>query len=482
MAKKKNKVEPLYQKFFCGANSSFFQRISSKVLVRSCYPLHSDKRVSHYGLYPLANRFESDPVGNIKNATTNNKLDPSICSEFLEYFVSSSFLHLLDGWNYLGSSLRSLINGDIFHAIHLAYYAEVRAATALLGANGIGCFKRVNVFVWSDNDIRVIPNGFDTHAFLWKALESWGTQANQSFSILNNLYVANESIEDWLNAAGYISTNLLTSKWLLEWGLDLKSFKDDRYSRNLASYQPNFSDRISQVPGYSESIEALIALWNISEPGDKSRFTNLDILLLSLSLAFAYDSIGGSQKHPLDIPGKRNMKYRRFVNKTMSTLNISSANGLTDMLSDYEGSANAFPFRYVNKHTFGPKNTIIPLAVISRAFMLLRISSLFYEKAVSSSGVNFNSNSDYWKRIMEYNGLDVDISDISSNCDIYSIYKEMSYDYQEIKQLCKGNKLCCSDFINASVEHADCTGVEPSSSVFMKLSEAKNIFFWAVGS
>src|SRR4051812_31586529 len=53
-----------------------------------------------------------------------------------QYVAASAPLHALDGWAYVARSLDAAFMGDPDAARHLAYYAELRAALALLAAAG----------------------------------------------------------------------------------------------------------------------------------------------------------------------------------------------------------------------------------------------------------------------------------------------------------------------------------------------------------
>src|SRR5688572_29446428 len=51
--------------------------------------------------------------------------------QLAQYVAASTLLHCADGWSYLGKSIISLLRGDPHRALHLAYYAELRAAISL---------------------------------------------------------------------------------------------------------------------------------------------------------------------------------------------------------------------------------------------------------------------------------------------------------------------------------------------------------------
>ena len=56
---------------------------------------------------------------------------------FREYVAASAPTHLIDGWSYLARAIDALLRGDAPAAVHLGYYAELRAAMSLLAGGGI---------------------------------------------------------------------------------------------------------------------------------------------------------------------------------------------------------------------------------------------------------------------------------------------------------------------------------------------------------
>ena len=69
-----------------------------------------------------------------------------------EYVAASAPLHASDGWHYLARAFGAISHGDRNTAIHLAYYAELRAAMAILASEGIGVLNYVHVVVDSSGN------------------------------------------------------------------------------------------------------------------------------------------------------------------------------------------------------------------------------------------------------------------------------------------------------------------------------------------
>src|SRR5262245_50036590 len=52
------------------------------------------------------------------------------------YIAASGPCHVVDGWSFLGRAVDAALHGDPYTAIHLGYYAELRAAMSLLACEG----------------------------------------------------------------------------------------------------------------------------------------------------------------------------------------------------------------------------------------------------------------------------------------------------------------------------------------------------------
>ena len=78
------------------------------------------------------NRYRHDIVRTV-TAEAANALDGR---KLADYAAASIPLHLSDGWCLLARAAGAVTNGDWPNAIHLGYYAELRAAMALLATQG----------------------------------------------------------------------------------------------------------------------------------------------------------------------------------------------------------------------------------------------------------------------------------------------------------------------------------------------------------
>jgi hypothetical protein len=136
----------------------------------------------------------------------------SIKSKHLsQYIAASAPLHCADGWGFLGRAMEAHAHGDRETSIHLAYYAELRAAMSLLASEGIGIFDDRHFVVKSDGNCEYIGTmpmrarwrgHLRTHNVVWLALEHWA-ELKRSVEILAEFIQPNGiPLEDWLNSLG----------------------------------------------------------------------------------------------------------------------------------------------------------------------------------------------------------------------------------------------------------------------------------------
>ena len=88
--------------------------------------------------HPYRRRGRRGGNNRLRDDLSNDRINSDRLSE---YIGISAPVHSMDGWSFLGRSIHCLSRGDPYIAVHLAYYAELRAALAILAAQGIGVFS-----------------------------------------------------------------------------------------------------------------------------------------------------------------------------------------------------------------------------------------------------------------------------------------------------------------------------------------------------
>ncbi len=215
-------------------------------------------------------------------------------AELIQYIAASAPLHCADGWSLIGRSLACHARGDAASALHLAYYAELRATVSILAVEGVGIFDQPSVSVNSVGHCQLI-GGFGTHVIAWLALEHWADTQRATDLLVDVLSIQGISCRDWLDGfqkSSVVNRRGIACRWLKTWGLDLRRFVGDRAARNEASYHPS---RMSPPPQIEvpECAAFLCELWKLHEPLDNSRFDNLDRYLLRRILEETYRVVRG---------------------------------------------------------------------------------------------------------------------------------------------------------------------------------------------
>jgi len=176
------------------------------------------------------NRLKGDAISAIRrHCNSSIRLNSN---DVNTYVAASSISHVLDGWGYLSSAVNAFLNGNSGVAIHLAYYAELRAVMSLLAAEGVGVFSNEHIGISKNNGFdlflkykrkeRVRGRGgyrtetkeskIGTHVFAWEALEKWcRSDVKPSFDFLRLFRVKGHTFSDLLLGFHPGATQLVSS-------------------------------------------------------------------------------------------------------------------------------------------------------------------------------------------------------------------------------------------------------------------------------
>lgn len=287
------------------------------------------------------------------------------------YIAASTIVHCVDGWSYVARALEASLSGDVDAATHLAYYAELRAAMSVLAASGIGVFDKKNFVLTSNGDCKQVNGG--THKFAWDALSHWSTLSAASDLLLDVVQPGGFALDTWLQhfpgSAGSIARSRVVSKWLLDWGVDLRVFAEDREARNQSSYRPTAIPHVKRLR-FSDGLEFLEGFWTTFEPSALHPFRVLDRHLLRRSLAQAFKASSGSS------PKRAPRAYMSFVRKVIHAvgpgdLGAAEWEQFLDLTIDQVES----PLLAAAEGQAPKDSPHYHLQVIARASMLLRIAT-----------------------------------------------------------------------------------------------------------
>ena len=308
-----------------------------------------------------------------------------------EYLAASIPLHLFDGWNYLGRAFHAQTYGNRELAIHLGYYAELRAAMTLLATQGIGVFSRRHIII-DDQGVCHRLSDRSTHDAVWLYLQHWAT-LQESWRLIRGV-ISPQAIplEEWSHCMYPKSVwSGIASDLLIKLGFDLKRMFEDREARNVVTYRPtgfvagNPLSAVEQVRFVAETIRAL-------EPTGSGRmFNDIDVSILHRIIDSAYRAVEG-QAPKLNLTDYQ----MRVVNMLGNLPTHQVPEHIADLLK--------VPFSYNNQlkvvgealtHKF-PKQQSYHFRVLSRATLLLRVATGATRDFLLLAGINLGNTRFWW--------------------------------------------------------------------------------------
>jgi hypothetical protein len=220
--------------------------------------------------------------------TDGGTVPPAQAADFVQYLAASTFIHCGDAWGYWGKGLDALLRGDIATAIHLTYYAEMRAAISLLASEGIYIGNGTNLRVDSLGRIDSITKN-RTHEAVWEYLSVWNSSTKGSALLGKVLRPGGANLDEWIQYMPSSGIHPVVAQLLDDISFDLKTFATDRERRNAASYNPS---RIEPKDLDTISTCELIAeSWLVLQPDTLGGFPEIDQALIGHILIDSYASL-----------------------------------------------------------------------------------------------------------------------------------------------------------------------------------------------
>lgn len=202
------------------------------------------------------------------------------------YVGASAFVHCADAWSYVGRAADALLKGDVHASVHLAYYAELRAAKSLLAAEGVFVGNGFSCALDSSAKLTAV-NGKGTHQAAWELVDEWFQQSASVTAVASVIAPGGQDLQVWVGSipggVGAVMQDMLAGI-----AFDLRSFAEDRERRNLASYEPT-----TLCPGTIDvdTIRRSIArLWSDLEPMMGGDFPAIDRAILANVLIGQYSA------------------------------------------------------------------------------------------------------------------------------------------------------------------------------------------------
>jgi hypothetical protein len=357
------------------------------------------------------NRYGEDTVQRLARDITGRGVNQP---HLAQYVSVSTLLHCADGWSYLGRSMQALLCGDANSAIHLAYYAELRAAMSLLACQGIGVFNNKHFAISGKNAVARFPIKSPTHEFVWDCLSHWASLRSSGVFFTKIVRPHMRELEDWLTplGGGWVLA-AQARQWFRQWGMDLKTFADDRSARNVASYRPSEVTHIAL--NAADAVAFVDELWGALEPAAPGDFDGVDRHILRLSLEKLFFAKNG--KSAAGAPAQFAAMVDNVVDHQGLTTHVAEA-WKEFLLRKAQPNDLAIFQKSALEPDAGPESH---LAIMSRAALLLRVASgatshLFVEAGIVKDAIAFwrqglGSNRGLW----DEGGAPNDLTDLWSD-------------------------------------------------------------------
>ncbi len=371
------------------AIQGFVDDASNTHVILGATKIKSDYLTNGY-LLPQTDTLVSNAVDAIKKHFDNQV--PLSSLELSTYLAACSLSHTMDGWDYLSHSVDSLLKGDVGVAIHLAYYAELRATLSFLSSEGIGVFNRQHVKLDSSGSFDKCPGTLGTHEAAWELIDKWARSSITSVdnSVMQVFSVNGKTFEEWMAAFPYPSPALgrsVVRSWLREWNFDLHRFKTDRNMRNEVSYRPQRIKTNQHLRTLNDLVNSLASFWDVLEPNDSDPFQLLDKYLLRTILQKTYANLSSTIKFQ--------NSFKSLIESTLENLGLNQSPSFVDFLTD--AASQHLLFSESQKPVIDPATLIYnPLSVIARATLMLRLSTGMSSMVFRSAGVSKNDLSVVW--------------------------------------------------------------------------------------
>ena len=341
------------------------------------------------------NRYRTHDLTLLDADYKSNTLRPR---NLADYVAASAPLHCCDGWGFLGRALGCQLRGDVDVARHLTYYAELRAAMALLATQGIGVFATKH-FAFNAAGVPDKVHGEGTHKAAWELLEAWAGMPSAARTVGDVLMPAGRTMHDWIESLPSGATwQPIATDWLRALGVDLKVFSDDRDARNEASYRPNFLRVRDRLPS-GEALEAASALWRLLEPSPPFAFAEVDRYLLRKTLETAFRSTSGRTARQAPA------MFRRQVEGSVSAGVESREQELWIRFLLRVDDPGEPPLLAVAELPARSSRSDYHLSMMGRALLLLRVASGATRLALKEAGVGLAQLSFWWSSYGERVGL-----------------------------------------------------------------------------
>jgi len=290
--------------------------------------------------------------------------------------AADQIIHMTESWRYLSSALFAYLNHETPNSTHFAYYAQLRAALSLFSGSGIRV-KHDNSY-WLNATGRKTPiprrYGDRTHKFAALAWSEWIKRDNAKAILANEIYIQPSiRLRDFEPALKQFSYDYI----LAGFGHDFINLKSDHLARNVASYEPYWSDR--QLTRMSNKNVAFAKELSKLFLTDGNSFI-FDRALIQYLVHYTTSEISQDTADQDKIPTQREKdQLRMTMCEKIADLISVNPKSLYEVLSENVGE-KVFTYALCDKEPASVES------IISRAAFLVRYAMLAVKKNITLSG------------------------------------------------------------------------------------------------
>lgn len=284
--------------------------------------------------------------------------------------AAEQLIHLIEGWRYIASATNAMLSHAGDQALHLAYYAELRAAMSLFSWSGIRVKQCSYYYLDSQGKQKKLDNQ-KTHAAVWGLWKEW-VKRPDAMSLFNDGIRLHPSVSlgDVVGSVRYVNTAATLSNW----GVDLWDATRDRNARNTSSYEAKLASK-SLVTMEKKYVDLVLDLWRLFLSDGFS--LSFDAALINHIVADAIPKlIHQSQCNPKPTAQEQLADIAISIFATTGVEEV-------DILRRLNPSAYSFtPFVMAADQATNVEN------VLCRGYFLLRMAMLATKKSIATSPSN----------------------------------------------------------------------------------------------
>ena len=343
-----------------------------------------------------------------------------------QYVAASAILHCADGWSYLGRAISCLLRGDPHRVVHLAYYAELRAALSLLASEGLGIFSKTHFIIDQPEAARKLHTTPGTHIAAWGYLKYWSALRRSGDLFAEVVCPGGVSLSEWFRPVGGVDAAVRprARHWFSQWSMDLALFSEDRDARNESSYRPDGIPTSWYVKA-NDALALAEDLWIACEPSALSLFEGIDRHILRVTAETNFTARSGQT------PRTNPQLYSEYVDRLVDALALDPvfAPNWKQFLTRASAPQDSVLLSHSAKEPFDRPDG--HAAVLSRSILLLRLATGSALKLIRSAGMTGEKLHFWWGELGLNRGLWDGIKDRG---DLLDLWEDIEVLFEDIKR------------------------------------------------